>query len=89
MAVDPEAIARICVTTNAAAAAGLLSSTIVAWLMLGKPDLGMTLNGCLAGLVAVTASCAYISVGSSLIIGTIAGVIVVFAVLAFDRIEAR
>ena len=85
MALDPEAIARICITTNSAAAAGLLSSTIVAWLMLGKPDLSMTINGCLAGLVAVTAGCAYVSVGSSLIIGTVAGVLVVFAVLAFDR----
>jgi Amt family ammonium transporter len=85
MAADPEAIARICVTTNSAAAAGLLSSTIVAWLLLGKPDLSMTINGCLAGLVAITASCAYVSVGSSLIIGTAAGVIVVFAVIAFDR----
>lgn len=87
MALDPEAIARICVTTNSAAAAGLLSSTIVAWLALGKPDLSMTINGCLAGLVAVTASCAYVSVGSALIIGTISGVIVVFAVLAFDRLK--
>lgn len=85
MALDPEAIARICVTTNSAAAAGLLSSTIVAWLLLGKPDLSMTINGCLAGLVAITAGCAYVSVGSSLIIGTIAGALVVFAVLAFDR----
>lgn len=87
MALDPEAIARIAVTTNSAAAAGLLSSTIVAWLMLGKPDLSMTINGCLAGLVAVTAPCAYISVGSSLIIGTVAGAIVVLAVLAFDRLR--
>ncbi len=87
MALDPEAIARICVTTNSAAAAGLLSSTLVAWVMLGKPDLSMTINGCLAGLVAVTAGCAYVSVGSSLIIGTVAGVLVVFAVLAFDRLK--
>ncbi len=87
MAADPEAIARICVTTNSAAAAGLLSSTIVAWLLLGKPDLSMTINGCLAGLVAITAGCAYVSVGSSLIIGTVAGAIVVFAVIGFDRIK--
>ena len=87
MAADPTAIARIAVTTNSAAAAGLLSSTIVAWILLGKPDLSMTINGCLAGLVAVTAPCAYISVGSSLVIGTVAGAIVVFAVLAFDRLK--
>jgi ammonium transporter, Amt family len=87
MAADPEAIARICVTTNSAAAAGLLSSTLVAWLLLGKPDLSMTINGCLAGLVAITAGCAYVSVGSSLIIGTVAGTIVVFAVIGFDRVK--
>lgn len=87
MAADPEAIARICITTNSAAIAGILTSTAVAWIVLGKPDLSMTINGCLAGLVAVTAGCAYVSVGSSLVIGAIAGVIVVFAVIAFDKLK--
>ncbi|MDH3252558.1 MAG: ammonium transporter [Ignavibacteria bacterium] len=87
MAADPGAIARICVTTNSAAAAGLLSSTFLAWIMLGKPDLSMTINGCLAGLVAITAPCAYVSVGSAVLIGLVAGSVVVLAVLAFDRIR--
>jgi len=87
MAADPEAIARICITTNSAAAAGLLSSTVVSWVVLGKPDLSMTINGCLAGLVAITAGCAFVSVGSSLIIGLVAGAIVVFAVIGFDRLR--
>jgi Amt family ammonium transporter len=87
MAADPASISRIAITTNSAAIAGLLSSTIIAWIVLGKPDLSMTINGCLAGLVAVTAGCAYISVGSSLIIGTIAGVIVVYAVIWFDKMK--
>ena len=87
MAADPAAISEIVVTTNAAAAAGTLSATLVAWLLLGKPDLGMTLNGCLAGLVAITAPCAFVSVGASVIIGLIAGAIVVFGVLFFDRIK--
>jgi Amt family ammonium transporter len=87
MAADPESIARICITTNSAAIAGILSSTAVAWLVIGKPDLSMTINGCLAGLVAITAPCAFISVGSSLIIGAIAGAIVVFAVIGFDKIK--
>jgi Amt family ammonium transporter len=87
MAADPEAIARICITTNSAASAGILSSTIIAWIVLGKPDLSMTINGCLAGLVAVTAGCAYVSVGSAVIIGLIAGALVVFAVIGFDRIK--
>jgi Amt family ammonium transporter len=47
----------------------------------------MTINGCLAGLVAITAPCAYVSVNSSLIIGGVAGIIVVFAVLFFDKLK--
>ena len=87
MAADPVAISHVAVTTNTAAAAAIMSATILSWLLVGKPDLGMTLNGCLAGLVAITASCAFVSVGSSLIIGLIAGVLVVFAVLMFDHLR--
>ena len=85
MAADPMAISHIVVTTNTAAVAAIMSSTILSWFLLGKPDLGMTLNGCLAGLVAITASCAFVSVGSSVIIGLIAGILVVLAVISFDR----
>jgi len=84
---DGSAIGHIAVTTNTAAAAAILSSTITAWLVLGKPDLSMIVNGSLAGLVAITAPCAFVSVGSSFIIGLIAGVLVVFAVLFFDKIH--
>ncbi len=84
---DGSAIAHIAVTTNLAAAAAILSSTITAWLVLGKPDLSMIVNGSLAGLVAITAPCAFVSVGSSFIIGLIAGVLVVFAVLFFDKMH--
>jgi len=87
MAADGVSIAHIATTTNTAAAAATLSSMITAWLLLGKPDLGMTLNGCLAGLVAITAPCAFVSVPSSLIIGIVAGILVVFAVSFFDRIR--
>ncbi len=86
MAADPRLIAHICVTTNMAAAAGVLGATLVSWIFLKKPDLGMTLNGCLAGLVAITAPCAFVSVGSSAIIGLLAGALVVAAVIFFDRI---
>ncbi len=87
MAADPTAISHIVMTTNTAAVAAILSSTVISWILIGKPDFGMTLNGCLAGLVAVTASCAYISIGSSLIIGFIAGILVVVSVIFFDRMK--
>jgi Amt family ammonium transporter len=87
MAADPGAISHIVVTTNMAGIMGILTSTIVAWVVVGKPDLGMSINGLLAGLVAITPCCAYVSVGSSLVIGGIAGIIVVLCVIAFDRMK--
>ncbi|MGE0825795.1 MAG: ammonium transporter [Candidatus Binatia bacterium] len=87
MAADARAIGHIAVTTNTAAAAASLSALITAALFLGKPDLSMILNGCLAGLVAITAPCAWVSVESSLVIGLIAGVLVVVSVLFFDRVK--
>jgi len=87
MAVDPGAISHVAVTTNMAAAAAIMSATITSWVLMGKPDLGMTLNGCLAGLVAITASCAFVGVGSAIVIGLIAGVLVVLAVMGFDRLR--
>jgi ammonium transporter, Amt family len=87
MAADPGAISHIVVTTNFAAAAGLLAATAMAWLLIGKPDLGMTINGCLAGLVAITAPCAYVSPMSALLIGAIGGILVVLAVVFFDKIK--
>jgi ammonium transporter, Amt family len=88
MAVDPTAIANVAITTNMAAATGTLSATAVAWLILGKPDIGMTLNGCLAGLVAITAPCAFVTIEAAALIGAIGGVLVVFGIMFFDRIRA-
>jgi len=87
MAVNAPAIAHIAVTTNMAAAAATATATLTAWLLLGKPDLSMILNGALAGLVAVTAGCAYVSIPAALATGAVAGGLVVFAVLAFDRLK--
>jgi Amt family ammonium transporter len=87
MAADAGAIGRIAVATNTAAAAAAISASLTAWLLLGKPDLTMILNGSLAGLVAITAPCAFVSIPSSLIIGLIAGVLVVLSVLFFDKIK--
>lgn len=87
MAAAPGFIAHVALTTNLGAAVATITSTITAWVLLKKPDIGMTLNGCLAGLVAVTAPCSVISPYSAAIVGGIAGVIVVFAVLMFDRLK--
>lgn len=87
MTADPIAISHVALTTNTAAAAAIMSATAISWIVLGKPDLGMTLNGCLAGLVAITAPCAFVSIGSSIIIGLIAGILVVLSVIGFDRLR--
>jgi Amt family ammonium transporter len=87
MAVDPGLMASIALNTNMAAAAGCLSATVAAWLLLGKPDLSMILNGTLAGLVAITAPCSVVGVGSSVAVGLVAGVLVVYAVLFFDKVK--
>ena len=82
-----EAVSHIVVTTNLACAAGLLAATITAWLMMGKPDFSMTINGALAGLVSITAPCAFVSPNASIIIGLVAGVLVVLSVVGFDRLR--
>jgi Amt family ammonium transporter len=84
---NPGDVAHILMTTNTAAIAAVLTATATAWIFIGKPDLGMTINGCLAGLVGITAGCAYVTVAGSLIIGAIAGVVVVFSVMFFDKIH--
>ena len=81
------AVSHIVVTTNLACAAGLLGATITAWIVLGKPDFSMTVNGALAGLVAITAPCAFVSAPASILIGLVAGVLVVFSVMCFDKIK--
>ena len=80
-------IALIAVTTTMAAAAGAVAAMLFTWMKYGKADIGMTLNGALAGLVGITAGCANVSVPSSVIIGLIAGILVVLSVLFFDKIK--
>jgi Amt family ammonium transporter len=81
------AVPRIALTTGLASCAGILGAMITAWLTEGKPDLSMIINGCLAGLVAITAPCAVVSPAASIVIGFIAGVLVVLAVLGFDMLH--
>jgi Amt family ammonium transporter len=84
--VNANAISLIFVTTNIAAAGGALTTMIYIWLQYKKPTLSMTLNGALAGLVAVTAGCDAVSPAGALMIGIIAGVLVVLSVEFIDKI---
>lgn len=84
---NPSDVFHILMTTNTSAIAAVLTSTITSWIVMKKPDLGMTVNGCLAGLVGITGGCAYVSSEASLLIGALSGVLVVFAVRFFDRIH--
>lgn len=77
----------VAVNTNTAAAFATLTSTAAAWIILGKPDIGMTLNGCLAGLVGITACAYFTNPLCSAIIGAISGVTVVLSVMLFDRLK--
>jgi len=79
-------IAAIAVTTNLSAAAGSVAAMSAVWLRYGKPDTSMTLNGALAGLVAVTAGCAEVSPIGAILIGIAAGVLVVASVEFIDKV---
>jgi len=87
MAADPSAIAHIGTTTMLASLAGIFGALAMSYGLNKTYDLSMMINGCLAGLVGITAPCAFVSSGSSIIIGLIAGLIVVPAVMFFDRIR--
>ncbi|MDD3404473.1 MAG: ammonium transporter [Hespellia sp.] len=76
----------IAMTTNLAAAAATLAAMTVTWIRYGKPDVSMTFNGSLAGLVAITAGCDVVSNWSAIIIGLVAGILVVFSVEFFDKV---
>nr|WP_269538640.1 ammonium transporter [Cerasicoccus sp. TK19100] len=80
-----DGLAYVAMTTLLAAAAGTCAAAITTWVKFGKPDLSMTINGCLAGLVSITAPCASVSPLSAVIIGLVGGVIVVFSVLFVER----
>jgi ammonium transporter, Amt family len=82
-----EDMARIAVVTNLAAASGGITGTITSWILAGKPDLSLSINGILSGLVAITASCSMISYSSAFTIGGLAGILVVFAVYLSDSLK--
>ena len=87
MGADAAEISSIAITTNLAAATGAILAMITAWLILGKPDAGMALNGALGGLVAITAGCASVTPESAAIIGALGGIVVVLSVLLFEKLR--
>ena len=87
LSADPELTSLTLVTTCLAAAAGAVAAMACSWAVAGKPDLSMSLNGILAGLVGITAGADVMTPGSAIVIGAIAGALVVGAVIFFDRIK--
>lgn len=85
MSADAGLIAIITINTNAAAAIGCIAALFTARAMFGKWEATMALNGALAGLVAITCPCAWVSVPGSLAIGLVAGILVVLSVIAIDK----
>jgi Amt family ammonium transporter len=84
---EANAVAKIFVNTNAAAATGMIAAALIARVLFGKTDLTMTINGALAGLVAITAEPLAPSAGMASFIGAIGGVVVVFSVLLLDKLK--
>lgn len=80
-------IARVAINTNLAAAIGGITAMFTVWKRFGKPDLSMAMNGALAGLVAITAPCAFVEPWAAIIIGFVAGIIVVFGVVLLDKLK--
>jgi len=78
--------AYVGLNTNLAAASGVLGAVATAWLVIKKPDLSMMLNGAIAGLVAITAACAFVAPWAAIVIGAGAGVVVVLGVLLVERL---
>jgi Amt family ammonium transporter len=86
LSADPGLISLVFVTTSLAAAAGVIGAMLLSWIVFRKPDLSMILNGALAGLVGITAGADVMTPMSSVIIGFIAGLIVVGSVIFFDKV---
>jgi Amt family ammonium transporter len=85
LSADPGLVSFVLVTTSLAAAAGIVSAMLTTWTIHKHPDASMVLNGALAGLVGITAGADVVSVLSAVVIGVIAGIIVVFSVEIIDR----
>src|SRR5207237_10054244 len=78
--------AAVALTTNLAAAAGVLGAVITSWVVIKKPDLSMMLNGAIAALVAITAACAFVAPWAAIVIGFVSGIIVVLGSLLVEKV---
>lgn len=87
LSADPQSVGRVFVTTAMAGFGGGLGAMATSWITLRKPDLSMALNGMLAGLVGITAGAGAITPWAAVLVGLIAGIIVVLSVLGFDKIK--
>lgn len=87
LSADPKAVSYVFVTTSLAACAGAVASIITSYAVLSRPDVSMALNGILAGLVGITAGADTVGEGSSIVIGLVAGVLVVISILALDKLK--
>ena len=87
LSADPKAVSYVFVTTSLAACAGAVASILTSWIVIKKLDVSMALNGILAGLVGITAGADTVGEEYSIVIGAIAGVLVVISILFFDRIK--
>lgn len=85
LGVDKAFFGFVGVNTNLGAAAGMVAAMITSWLIYGKSDVVMMLNGALAGLVAITASCGFVDTWAAVVIGFIAGILVVYSVRFFEK----
>ncbi|PZX04833.1 ammonium transporter [Psychrobacillus insolitus] len=85
VSVDAAFFGFVALNTALAASAGAVAATLISWMALGKPDITTILNGALAGLVAITASCAFVDVWASVVIGFIAGVLVFYSTRFFEK----
>lgn len=87
LSADPKAVSYVFATTSFGGCAGAIAAIVVSWSLTGKPDVSMALNGILAGLVGITAGADTVGEGSSIIIGGIAGVLVVLSTVFFDKLK--
>ena len=87
LSADPGAVSFVLVTTSLAAAAGIIGSMLTSWLVQKEPDLSMVLNGCLAGLVGITAGADQLTVAQAIMVGLVCGAVAVLSVIGLDRLK--